>query len=320
MSLDNFIQIINGKLLNKPDISSFNQIENQVSKITTGDLFIASNEDEIKEAVQKGAYVIISDFEPTIIDDEIAWILVDDIQNVLKRVLRYRLLRSDLDFYYLQDIEYEIAYKSANCDSILFLGEDMFSNYKRIVNNQKNLKFIISYDKKLLQDIYPDFTTIEESKLDIRVISKTLFTISIIYNDHFYENIQLSSLFIKQLNSVVNFFDNLGIKYDLKKISPIKHFHPIFLSKQMHLREFGHSQKVLICENCKELLELEFEYLKKEAPWAKIALQDHHLYEKFDEKLKKEIQNVHILLIYADAKKLISSLQLESKIVTPKLL
>ncbi|RUM67911.1 MAG: hypothetical protein DSZ06_00185 [Sulfurospirillum sp.] len=298
MSLDNFIQVIGGQLLNTPCISSFNYIQDCVSHISRGDLFIAKNQSDIKVAVENGAYAILSDFKPEIIDKEIAWILVDDLDKAIKKLIRYTLIKTDIEFFYLKSVEFEIALGINKDERVYFLSENLLKCYKDITNNRYKLLFIISDDNKLLNDIYPNFNTSKEYSFDIKIISKRLFSTTLVYKKHYFEQIKISSLFLTELNSVLNFFDDHEIEYDLFKYQPKYHFKPLFLSKELKPLGFGESQRVLICEKEKSFLDRETKYLQNEAPWANIKVIKANPNKNIKQILDESLRYYHFILIY----------------------
>ena len=92
MRLENILALTNAKLINEPFVNSFENIVFQADKIKRGDLFVAFEEQEIQTAILNGAYGIIFSKPTQISDNEIAWIKVLDIEDALKRLLRFRII------------------------------------------------------------------------------------------------------------------------------------------------------------------------------------------------------------------------------------
>ena len=107
MKINSIIDIIDGELLNTPSISFIYSFKTDVSKVKEGDLFIAYNLDDVQVAIQKGAFAIILQNIYPIIDKEIAWIKVADLNTSLIKLFRYKLAHFNLDAFYCNDISFE---------------------------------------------------------------------------------------------------------------------------------------------------------------------------------------------------------------------
>ena len=87
MRIDTIVNLVDGELVNSGYISEINQFSNNLKKVKRENLFISNDIEEIKEAIKKGAYGVLFSKDINIIDDEIAWIKVDNIQDALFRLL-----------------------------------------------------------------------------------------------------------------------------------------------------------------------------------------------------------------------------------------
>ena len=268
MSFENLIKIIGGILLNTPSIGKFESLESDPKKTKLGDLFIALDPSDIEEALKNGAYGVLCDYDTPIIDEEIAWIRVDNIEYSLKKLLRFKLLKKDLDFFYLSHVEFEIAKSITKTKDLIFLKDDMIENFKKIINADEN-SIIISSDEKTLKDIYPNFKTHNNKELDqIKLTYKTLFCTSLIYDDIYYENLKFPSLFIDELNNILDFLKTHDISYDLNSIELKNHFKPIFITDKFKIKHFGESEHVIIIESSQTLISSQLTFIKEFATWA----------------------------------------------------
>ncbi len=270
MTVENFSRLTEAKLLNKPSISSFENIEIDPKKVRRGDLFISDTKEDIKLAVKNEAYGIASTEICEIIDEEIAWFDIDSVDDVLIRLLRFNLLEKKLHFVHAQEIELELIYKIASKEHLIILNEDEKDNYKKIINADEK-SFIFSSNIKLLGQIYPDFRTLPKVKtLKFNTIKSTLFLTHFTYQRLKYKDIKIPPLFLHHLEKIVSFLDENRINYDIKKCDYTTHFYPIFVDQKLQIKPFGKSDHVLICESDKSLIDQKVSYLVKSAPWAKV--------------------------------------------------
>ena len=313
MSLDNFIHIIGGKLLNTPDIRSFNSIEKDPKHINQGDLFIAYKKERIEEAIQNGAYAIMCDYDIKITDDEIAWIFVKDLKTALIKLIRYTLLKTDIAFFYLNNIEFDIAKSITKDERVHLLSDDLFMEYKELINSRYKIEFVFSNDKSILENIYPNYLAVDQTDSKIKTISKTIFTTTFIYKEKFFDQISIASIFLSDLNKVLNFFDKNSIIYDLYDLKINSHFCPIFLTNTLKPSKFGKTQRVLICEEDKRLLDIEMKYLKDEAPWAKTVVVESEIDDHLIHRLNSDLKPYHFILINESCSSLLEYLQSYTK-------
>ncbi len=308
MSFENLIKIIGATLLNSPTIKKFREIKTDPKKVQLGDLFIATDRDSIDLAIQNGAYGILFQDSFAITDKEIAWIRVDDIKVALIKLLRYRLIDSNLTFFYLDGVEFDIVKTIAKKDKTLFLSSDISYNFHLIMKNLKSDYIVLSSDLELLLGIYPDFKILGKYSEKITIIKESLFTTTLIYNDRYYIDLHISSIFLDSLSNTLGFLNNNEIEYNLENIHPLDHFHPIFITKNLTPKSFGDTQRVLIVESNDKLIDKELNFLKERVTWAKIATIRENLTTIKDIR-KLEVDKFYFILIKANYNQLIKFLK-----------
>ncbi len=89
MQISSILDIVDGSLLNSPSISFIYSIKTKVNKVKEGDLFITKNLDDIELAIKNGAFAIILEENYPIIDNEIAWIKVNNIDLTIIKLIRF---------------------------------------------------------------------------------------------------------------------------------------------------------------------------------------------------------------------------------------
>ncbi len=319
MTFEQFARITDSTFYNTPTISSFERVESDLKKLQHGDLYITDNPSTIPEALIKGVYGILTPQPTTILDPEIAWFAHPNLHTVIQKLMRFWLKSYNTNAIYLEPVSYEIL-QTISCDErLLFLGDDYFNNYKKILQNVNDTTLIFSSNLSLLRHIHHEpslrFTPTAEPIL----LAKTLFTMRLIYQEFYYDSLHLSPLFLSQLKSVLTLVEKYQININLLSLKPLRHFHPIFVSNQLKLKHFGDSERVLICETEQNLLEEELLFLKKEAPWAKI-LQIGNLQSKEFDRLKEiKMEDFNFILINANYNELLEYLKTISQVRNPSL-
>lgn len=270
MQISSILDIVDGSLLNSPSISFIYSIKTEVSKVKEGDLFIAKDLNEIKLAISNGAFAIIVDTNTQIIDNEIAWIKVQDISISIIKLIRFKLAIKNLHAFHCDKTTYELLrlYSSNFSKNIKLVPNKLESLFKYLDEINDN-DIIISSNKHILSKIYPnnmDFNSIHKISEIENLIEHSLFETSFSYENKFFSRIRLSSL---NILSFIHVYKFLNENIDLSKLKSFNNFKPIFIDRTLNLVEFGKSDKFIVCQNNADLYEREILYIKEKYKYAK---------------------------------------------------
>ena len=270
MRLENLLALTQGTLQNQPFVTRFDGISFDARKVKRGNLFIAFNTKDIDEAILHGAYGIIFDKPTQIADNEIAWIKVDDVNDTLMRLLRFHLIEKELDVYETDRITIKLAQQIMTDSNFLVLGDSIKDDFMKLWEASDKAKIL--YSPKLIdRDTFVTSKTLPSAyKDEISIVEQTLFETSFIFNDIFYERQLLSPFFISYLERLLNFYKMNAINYRIRTFTPIDNFEAVFTNKDLSIKEFGASDRVLIFEPDFELIPSQISYLKRQAKWARI--------------------------------------------------
>jgi len=229
MRIDDILNIIDAELVNAGFISEISGFADSLKDVKEEYLFISDNEEEIKEAINKGAYAILSTEYHNIIDNEIAWIKVDNIQNAIFNLLKYQLLNKKL--YFCDSITLEI-FNSINRDN------------KIIIFDKPTLKCLNEYEYYITSNRrFKEIASLINEKKELKLIDSTLFTTKFIYNEEY--NLIFPSLYLENLEKVLYFFEKNNLKFNIKDLK-ISRFQPIFINRKNEVIKFGKSNRVVI--------------------------------------------------------------------------
>ena len=269
MTFENFTRLTHATLLNEPFVSSFYNIVFDPHRVKRGDLFIGSETEDIKIALAHGAYAILSDRKLPILDEEIAWLRTENIEQVLISLLRYHIMEEELQFYYFDAVSAALLQKIASREHLIFLGADLQTNFQRIMQAPANVLFISS-DERLLTKITPRYQTAETlERAPVTLTRSTLFLCTLYFEGTYYENLRLPALFLPRLQKLLSFLESVHIPFDLHKCDFTPYFYPIFVNKELQRKAFGTTPSVLIAVASAALLDEAKEYIATHAPWAK---------------------------------------------------
>jgi ferrochelatase len=270
MRLENILALTHGELVNSPFVNSFENIVFEAKAVKRGDLFVAFDEEMIEDAIFNGAYGIVFDKPTQIRDSEIAWIKVTDLQEALKRILRFVLIDKEIEVYECDEIILKLALQVVTEPNFIALHGDIKELYKMLsrLENGANILFSPSLTSR---DLFTNIKKLPSNPNEnINIIEQTLFETSFIYDNIFYERQLISPFFMPYLEQLLHLFKVLKINFRLRKFMPIDHFEAVFTNNNFEIKEFGTSDKVLIFEKSSALIQKEIEFLQKQATWANI--------------------------------------------------
>ena len=270
MQISSILDIVDGSLLNSPSISFIYSIKTNALKVKEGDLFIAKNINEIDLAIRNGAFAIIFDTNVPIIDNEIAWIKVKNIDISIIKLIRFKLAIKNIEAFYCNKIIYDLLkIYSTHFLKNVRLVPNKLENTFRFIDEIEDNDILISCNKNILDNIYPknkDFDHINKLNGIDNLIEHSLFETSFSYENVYFSRLKISSLYIRDFLKVFNFFKQ---NLDLTKLKSFYNFKPLFLDRNLNLVEFGKSDKFIICQNNEDLYENEISYMKKQYKYAK---------------------------------------------------
>ncbi|BAK73425.1 hypothetical protein [Arcobacter sp. L] len=270
MQISAILDIVDGSLLNSPSISFIYSIKTNVNKVKEGDLFITKNLNEIEFAIKNGAFAIIIEEYHPILDNEIAWIKVKNIDLSIIKLIRFKLAVKNLEAYSCEKATYNLLkIYSNNFGENIKLVPNKLENFFRYIDDIEDNDIIISSDKLILDKIYPNNNHFDENKTLDKIdnlIEHSLFETSFSYKNIYFSRLKISSLYLKNFIKVFNFFEQ---NIDFSKLKSFYHIKPLFLDRNLNLIEFGKSDKFIICQNEKDLYKNEIFYLKEKYKYAK---------------------------------------------------
>ncbi|HHD77721.1 MAG TPA: hypothetical protein ENK93_03675 [Campylobacteraceae bacterium] len=272
MTFENLAKLTHATLLNEPFVSSFYDIVFDPHKVKRGDLFIGRDPEDVRIALSRDAYAILSDRKLPILDDEIAWLRTASIEQALINLLRYHVMEHELQICYFDEISLALLQKIASRERLLFLDGDLQTNFQTMMRAPERSIFVSS-DDNLLSKINPGYSECLENEdlVTVKPVKSTLFLSSLHIAGDYFENLKLPALFIPRLQKVLTFMQKEQIAYDIQRCDFTPLFTPIFINRDLHIKSFGSTPTAIIAVSSDAILPEVIEYVTTSAPWAKIC-------------------------------------------------
>ena len=270
MKIERLVNLVGGELLNSPFISEVIHFTDNVNKVKRGSCFFAKDEKELKKAIKKGAYAIVSEKYFPILDSEIAWIKVNDFKKAIFDIFKYENLKTKI---YTTDKITSSIIKAMNLEKYVIVVEEDIHELLNALNLEE--KLIVASNNSLQKSF---LNTEEIEAKEINLTFKSLFK-------SMYNNIEINLplVYKKNFSKALNFFHTHNLKYTLE--FEIERFKPIFINSKFEIVGYGRSEKVLITnlENDEFLID-ELNYLFKYTKHANTVVVDEEHQEYLKEK------------------------------------
>ena len=206
MKIEDLLNLTSGKIISEPTITAINSVTVYPSKVDEGDLFISNNSDDIAKALANGAYAIIfSDDSIEMIDNEVAWIHVDDVQKASFKLIRYVLISREASFYLYS--EHELSFMKmivTQKSNLELLPNDWRKMFEKILNSEA--KMFIGTNSQLMKMIKPDVSVLNK-EASCEIITDTLFRTTFKINGYIYQEKEITPFHVDYLQRVVEFCD-----------------------------------------------------------------------------------------------------------------
>ena len=268
MKIEDLVNLTAGKMITEPNITAINSVTVYPSKVEQGDLFISNDRDEIARAVAKGAYgIIFSDATLEVVDDEIAWIKVDEIERASFKLIRYVLISREASFYLFTEHELSfmkmIVTQKSNLD---ILPNDWRKTFEKILNSES--KMFIGTNAMLMKMIKPDVAILNK-EASCEIITDTLFKVTFKINSYIYQEKDITPFHVDILQRVVEYCDLHHFPYNLDRVKYTKHFMPVFIDGFLNQTNPSKSDKVAIFTDNLADIHKAREYVRYNGAWVK---------------------------------------------------
>ena len=230
MKIETLVNLIGGELLNSPYISEVTSFTDKNDNVQRGSCFFVNETNDIKDAVKRGAYAIISEKYENIEDSEIAWIKVDSIEKAVIDIFKYENLKTKI--FFCDDITEHIIDKMNINDEVIVLKD--YDDLLKALNLHH--KYLVTSDKTFSEF----FSNIEV------LLPKNIFLeqVSLFKSKYETHEINLPYVYKEEFSRAVKFFEDNSLKFTLE--FELERFKPVFVDYMLREVEYGESEKVLI--------------------------------------------------------------------------
>lgn len=254
MRIASINEVIRGKLLNLPVVTTFSSVVFEAKKVARGDLIFLSDISELDLAVSKGAFVVVCEQPIAQRGSEVAFIEVANLHEAIVRLLRFFVAHKDIDLFVVEKATIDLANAFIK-DIRLLATTDPKLAITTLQNSEVKPVMLVDQALKNLQ-----IKEIDLMPRELKVASSTICSITLA---DLFMTIQVSPYFLDNLN----FIYALSRKYNL---SLKFHAKDVALSRFECVR---FDDKLLLFDNTRNPQDV-MEFLRIQAPWAEAVMFD----------------------------------------------
>jgi hypothetical protein len=263
MKIESLIRIIGGVLQNSPSVSFVEDFQIDSSKVTRGCAFfdVHSSFEDVRQALQNGAYTIISSQKYEILDTEIAWIQTHNLSLALTKLCRFFIQEKNITVLIFPRLYFELLRFIRFQSKAKTLQQDIQSAFIQILKAKEQTLFL-ALQSDFSVKIIPEVENFDIKDQNVKIFSKSLFYSSFIHNDKFIFELRMNAFFIPYFSTLLMYLEKQDLQYEIINYTEFEHFYPIFVDINLVKKDFGAGSKVLIFEKDEELFYQELQYLK----------------------------------------------------------
>lgn len=250
MNISNLNELLQTQMLNEGSTSSVSGFAISLNELKAGFAFFSNDEEAINEAVQKGAFVIISEKKFKLLDKEVFYLWCEDLSLAILKLMRFICEEKELKFVLCESLALDF------CEVFYLerLSGEVFLDFSKLMNAKKQTLFFCDKELYLLR-ICANFDTLKGCEFTLLEHS-SLFSTSLICKQMYFKNLALPFVYASFFASFVNCIleHNLKLRIKEKKLDFLQVF---FIDKNNEICEFGSSSRAfLLAKN-----ELHFDFL-----------------------------------------------------------
>lgn len=226
MIISNLLELINAKVINETKLSKVSGFSTNLKTLERANAFFTNSDEDAKKAAILGAYAIISSKDLSVVDSDIAYLKVDNLDNAFARLVNFLcshkeiLIVSKLDLEFLKRLNFSV------------LDNDLFCDFEKYFKND----LLFSQSKLNLIDL--NYKNINASYQIIK--SSSFFYHDLKLNDEFVTNVFIPKIFIP----------SLAMAHFLKlNINNLKLLDFVFFNDENEITKLSEASKVVFFED-----------------------------------------------------------------------
>ena len=245
MRLESVLAATGGRLLGEPCVTRFDEPTLSLKKVERGTLYLAKDPETIPEALKRGAYGILAEKIPAVLDDETAWIEVDSFAEALPRLLRLWLMEHPRAFYAVDASVLAYMAQMSYDHGIVTLDGSFETMSEAILASHPDQRLFCA-DTLFLDRMGVSYETPDPRPEEATILASTLFETTAVLEGRYHERLPVPPCTFDAFARALALLKQIGAHHTLFHLRPVPAFDPLFLTRDGHEAPFGATQRVAV--------------------------------------------------------------------------
>lgn len=266
MTIGAVVDLTRAELQNKPAINRFESVACSLTTLKRGGLFIAFDEDDIPQALEKGAYGVLTSHPHPILDEECAWLVVANLEKCVTHLLKFTLLDSSITLIAADEPCFtlssqlirdpKVTFHTTPCDALEALFGSTSSTFALL-------------PQTITQALEPRHTLVTHP-FQRSMPSETFHAMDRILDDQLISS-KLPAPYHATCDYLVETFESLQIAYTIPSTFSTPFFAPHFVTSSLMVADFGQTHTLVIFSQATDEATIEHEIATtaKMIPWGR---------------------------------------------------
>lgn len=239
MNISSLNELLQTQIINEGSPSSVLGFARTLKQLKASFAFFSNDEDEIKEAVAQGAFVIVSEKECDISDKEVFFLQAKSLKKAIAKLLRFLSEEKKVEFLLCKGLELDFC----EAFGIKTLSGEIYEDFDTLVQAKSKSLFAFDDEEYLLQfcAVCNEITEFKGAK----ITHHSLFYSQIeLENDKSFK-LKLCFAYAQIFANFVNFLARKGLKFSFNE-KKMNFYQIFFVDNANFIRDFGKTQKAFI--------------------------------------------------------------------------
>lgn len=239
MNISSLNELLQTQIINEGSPSSVLGFARKLSQLKNGYAFFSNDDEEIKEAIKLGAFVIISEKDCEIIDKEVFYLQAKSLKKSIAKLLRFLSEEKKIEFLLCKGLELDFC----EAFGVKVLSGELLEDFDTLISAKNSAFFAFDDEDYLLQ-----FCALCDKIAEFKEAKIT-------YNSLFYSQIQLENDKIFKLKlcfayaqifaNFANFMALKGKKNILNE-KKLNFYQVFFVDNTNTIKDFGKTSRAFI--------------------------------------------------------------------------
>lgn len=245
MRLESVLAATGGRLLNHPFLTRFEGMALRPAQVERGALFLAFSPQTVPEALARGAYGVISDQQIEILDEEIAWIRVDDLERALLYLMRLWMSEHPRRFVRLSSLQADYLACFEPLKGAVVVKGDERQMVERVLKSAEE-ETLYCANKSFLDRIGALYEEAKPKRAGYRLLKSRLFRCDAVIEGNYFADLPVPVCTLDALAEVFALLRERGERFDAARLRFPESFEPLFLDEKGSPAPFGATQRAVV--------------------------------------------------------------------------